>query len=90
MKRFNITVVFDAILRPDTTSVYVVRALRELGHNVSHYMPCLSQEGRLIFEEHRQAPRLLAQAAAIRPAPPPRDDNLRRARAVACLRGLLE
>jgi hypothetical protein len=56
VKRFNITVVFDAILRPDTTGVYVVRALRELGHNVSHYMPCCSQDGRLIFKGYTDFP----------------------------------
>jgi hypothetical protein len=56
MKRLNITVVFDAILRPDTTGIYVVRALRELGHNVSHYMPCCAQDGRLIFKGYSDFP----------------------------------
>ncbi len=41
-------------------------------------------------EEHRETPSLLAQATTIRLASPPRDDDLRRARAVARLRGLLE
>jgi hypothetical protein len=56
MQRFNITVVFDAILRPDTTGIYVARALRELGHNVSHYMPCCAQDGRLIFKGYSDFP----------------------------------
>jgi hypothetical protein len=56
LKRFNITVVFDAILRPDTTGIYVVRALRELGHSVSHYMPCAAQDGRLIFKSYSDFP----------------------------------
>ena len=55
---------------------------------------CVRSEDRGAFfhfiEEHREAPRLLAQATAIRLASPPRDDDLRRARALACLRRLLE
>lgn len=50
--RLNIVVVFDAILRPETTGRYVVRALRNLGHNVSHYMPLYKNGESLVFKNY--------------------------------------
>lgn len=51
-KRLNIVVVFDAILRPETTGRYVVRALRNLGHNVSQYMPTYKNGDSLVFKNY--------------------------------------
>lgn len=52
MRNLNIVVVFDGILRPDTTGRYVVAALRELGHQVTHYMPCYKFDNQLVFKNY--------------------------------------
>lgn len=51
-RRLNIVVVFDAIVRHETTGRYVVRALRELGHNVSHYMPMYRKDNAMVFKHY--------------------------------------
>lgn len=46
----KIALVFDKLVRPDTTGVYCEKALRSLGHTILYYAPLSpAREGTLVF-----------------------------------------
>ena len=52
----DIVVIFDRLVRAETTGSYCLQALERLGHRVMHYEPFVPSPGALSFDGYRRMP----------------------------------
>jgi hypothetical protein len=52
----KVVVIFDKIIRPDTTGVHCESALRSIGVDVVHYAPLVREGNSLVFGQWRELP----------------------------------